>query len=118
MYVVYVLIIIWVVYRLPACLLKNNCSKLIHINSKTPEYVPAYGRIRGFEDTCVSNNIPYNIITADFGNSYTSTVEQIRQIFDQIEEAGSGKKGIFLSNDTYANIIFKYSYTKIWYTAF
>lgn len=85
-------------------LIKNNCSKLIHINSKTPEYVPAYGRIRGFEDTCVSNNIPYNIITADFGNSYTSTVKQIRQIFNQIEETGSGKKGIFLSNDTYANI--------------
>ena len=35
---------------------------------------------------------------------FRSTVEQIRQIFDQIEEAGSGKKGIFLSNDTYANI--------------
>lgn len=85
-------------------LIKNNCSKLIHINAKTPEYIPAYGRIKGFKDTCVTNNIPYEIITADFGTSYTSTVEQIRQIFNRIEEMRDEKKGIFLANDTYANI--------------
>lgn len=85
-------------------LIKNNCSKLIHINSKTPEYVPAYGRIKGFEDTCTANNIPHEIITADFGSSYASTVEKIQEIFVHIEKMDDGKKGIFLANDTYANI--------------
>ena len=31
-------------------LAKHGCDVLIHINTPTPESVPAYGRIRGFED--------------------------------------------------------------------
>lgn len=85
-------------------LIKNQCSRLIHINADTPRHIPAYGRIQGFEDTCRTNHIPYEIITADFGNTYSSTVEQIQRIFNQIEEMDETRKGIFLSNDTYANI--------------
>lgn len=85
-------------------LIRNHCSKLIHINANTPKHVPAYGRIKGFEDSCRTNHIPYEIITADFGNSYSDIVEKIQQIFKQIEEMDADKKGIFLSNDTYANI--------------
>ena len=78
--------------------------QLIHINTNTPEYIPAYGRIKGFQDTCKANNVPYEIITADFGDSYASTVEQIHHIFQQIEQMEGEKKGVFLANDTYANI--------------
>lgn len=85
-------------------LIKNKCTRLIHINTDTPRHIPAYGRIQGFHDICTANRIPHEIIKADFGSTYTSTVEQIRRIFNQIEEMNSEKKGIFLSNDTYANI--------------
>lgn len=85
-------------------LIKNNCTKLIHINTKTPKYIPAYGRIQGFEDICKTNHVPYEVITVDFGTSQTSMVEGIRQIFLQIEEMDEEKKGVFLANDTYANI--------------
>lgn len=85
-------------------LIKNNCERLIHINSDTPEYIPAYGRIQGFEDTCKTSNMPYEVITADFGPSYDTTVQQLSRIFTQIEQMGEEKKGIFFANDTYANI--------------
>ena len=85
-------------------LIKNQCSKLIHINTNTPEYIPAYGRIKGFQDTCKANNVPYEIITADFGDSYASTVEQIHHIFFFFLQMEGEKKGVFLANDTYANI--------------
>lgn len=85
-------------------LIKNNCSRLIHINSHTPEYIPAYGRIKGFEDTCKTSSMPYEVITDDFGTSYASMVEHLSRIFSRIEQMGDEKKGLFFSNDTYANI--------------
>ncbi len=85
-------------------LIENKCDKLIHINASIPEYVPAYGRIKGFEDTCQNKQVPYEVITTDFGPSYDSTVEKLREIFFQIEQMDAEKKGLFLSNDTYANI--------------
>lgn len=85
-------------------LIKNHCTKLIHINTNTPEHIPAFGRIKGFEDTCKANHVPYEIITADFGDSYADTAAQIHHIFQQIEQMDGEKKGVFLANDTYANI--------------
>lgn len=85
-------------------LIENHCSKLLHINTDTPKHIPAYGRIKGFEDTCKKNNVPYEVLTADFGPSYASTVERLKRIFAQTEEMGDEKKGIFFANDTYANI--------------
>ncbi len=85
-------------------LIKNHCSKLIHINTNTPKHIPAYGRIKGFEDTCKANHVPYEIITADFGDTYADIATQIHHIFQQTEQMDGEKKGVFLANDTYANI--------------
>lgn len=89
-------------------LMKNECDILFHINAVFPQNVPAYQRIRGFEDTCVQEKSRYHIIQRDMGESYSATQEQIREIFTEIEEGYPDlKKGIFLANDTYANIFLK-----------
>ena len=34
-------------------LIRNQCEILIHVNVPVPKQIPAYNRIRGFEDTCM-----------------------------------------------------------------
>lgn len=86
-------------------LIKNNCDVLIHINNVFPEYVPAYDRIRAFIDICNYNNVRYELIKENFGYSYESVFAKMQNIFNEIDKKYIGqKKGIFLSNDTYANI--------------
>ena len=93
-------------------LIRNKSDVLIHINVPVPEHIPAYNRIRGFEDTCKEHHIPYELVLRDMGSTYESTFAQIKSIFLEIEEKyPDKKKGIFLSNDTYAiiflNLIFQ-----------
>lgn len=87
-------------------LVKSGCDVLIHINSDVSEEVPSYGRIKGFCDICKERNIPYELILTDMGSSYEEASVNIRAQLDTIEEKYSGKcKGIFMSNDTHANIL-------------
>ncbi len=86
-------------------LIKNNCDVLIHINNIFPDYVPSYDRIRAFIDVCDNNNAKYELIRENFGYNYESVFAKMQNIFNEIDEKYLGqKKGIFLSNDTYANI--------------
>ncbi len=86
-------------------LIKNDCDILIHINNIFPEYVPAYDRIRAFIDICNYNNIKYELIKENFGYSYEEVFVKMQSIFNEIDNKYiDQKKGIFLSNDTYANI--------------
>lgn len=86
-------------------LIRNHCDVLIHVNALFPDSLPTYGRIQGFLDTCTENHVKYELIRRDYGESYEEMYEQIKNVFDEIEEKYPGqKKGIFLSNDTYANI--------------
>ena len=71
-------------------LIRDKCDILIHINVDVPKYVPAYDRIRAFEDTCTEHNIPYELslnVSGDIDEKYPDK-----------------KKGVFLANDTYANM--------------
>lgn len=86
-------------------LIRNKCEILIHINVPVPEEIPAYNRIRGFEDTCREHHAPYDLILRDLGYNYETTFQAIRQVFQTIEQTyPDKKKGVFLANDTYANI--------------
>lgn len=86
-------------------LIRSRCEILIHINVPVPEQVPAYNRIRGFEDTCKERRVPYDLMLGDLGCSYETTFQAIRRVFQQIEQTyPDKKKGVFLANDTYANI--------------
>lgn len=87
-------------------LVKSGCDVLIHINSDVSKNVPAYGRIIGFCDICKEQNISHELILTDMGNGYSETSAIIEGLLENIERKYSGKcKGIFMSNDTHANIL-------------
>lgn len=84
----------------------HHCDVMLHINTPTHESTPAYGRIRGFQDYCQQHNLPSEMFIQDLGNNHEETQEKLQNILSVIEEKYSGqKKGIFVSNDTYANIL-------------
>lgn len=94
-------------------LIRNQCDVLIHINVHVPENIPAYDRIRAFEETCREYHVPYELNLNVSGDSYQELFEQMRVIFQDIDSKYSGqKKGIFLSNDTYANIFLNLIFQK------
>lgn len=87
-------------------LYKNQCDIYIHINTDVPPETPAYGRIRGFQDICRDQQLPHELILSDLGNSYPEASNRILPIFESIEKKyANQKKGIFMSNDTHANIL-------------
>lgn len=86
-------------------LIKNKCDILVHINSLPKEDIPAYDRIRGFEDLCKNSDLPYLIYDKDLGLNHQTISGHLSQIFTELEEKYPNKvKGIFLANDTYASI--------------
>lgn len=83
----------------------HNCEVLIHINSPTAEDVPAYGRLKGFQDFCRENHLENRVILQNLPVSQ-ETSSHMQGILDELERDYTGrKKGIFVSNDTYANIL-------------
>ena len=58
-----------------------------------------------FEDTCTEHNIPYELSLNVSGDSYNDLFSQMKVIFNNIDEKyPDKKKGVFLANDTYANM--------------
>lgn len=87
-------------------LAKSDCDLLIHANADFPEYVPAYGRIKGFQDFCESNKFDYKIMIRDFGGKFEENLKKINDFFNELEENYADKKiGIFMPNDTHANML-------------
>lgn len=85
---------------------KSGCEVLIHINSDLSPKVPAYGRIRGFLDVCEERQIEHELILKDLGNTFEEQVKQLSDILETLESKYAGrKKGIFISNDTAANVM-------------
>lgn len=94
-------------------LIRNNCDIMLHINVDVPKNVPAYDRIRAFEDTCREHNIPYELHLDVTGDSYQDIYAQMRSIFSNIDARyPDKKKGVFLSNDTYANMFLNLIFQK------
>ncbi|MGN0632646.1 MAG: LacI family DNA-binding transcriptional regulator, partial [Oscillospiraceae bacterium] len=86
-------------------LAKSGCDILIHANADFPEAVPAYGRIKGFREFCESNGFEHKIMIRDFGGSFEENLAEITKLFNELEEISNDKKvGIFMPNDTHANI--------------
>ena len=85
---------------------KSDCDILIHVNADVPDTSPASGRIRGFVDICKEYQLPYELILTDLGNTFLENQERITQLVDRLERTYPGKKkGIFMSNDTHANVL-------------
>jgi DNA-binding LacI/PurR family transcriptional regulator len=87
-------------------LLNHNCDVFIHLNSPTAPDVPAYGRIQGFLDICQENNLNHKIIYRVLGNTYDQIRQNLSEIISQLEQDYlQQRKGIFVSNDTDANVL-------------
>lgn len=86
-------------------LCKNNCHILFHLNQQVSPTTPGYQRIQGFLDTCQEHDWPHKLIKTSFGKTYEENEKRMNEIFQEMEESYSGqKKGVFISNDTHANI--------------
>lgn len=87
-------------------LAKTGADVLIHINAEFSSQIPSYGRIKGFTDICKEYKIPHELILTDTGHSYEETSQILKNLIEDIDIRYTGKtKGIFLPNDTFANIV-------------
>lgn len=94
-------------------LIRDKCDVLIHVNADVPKSIPAYDRIRAFEDTCQEYHVPYELNLNVIGDSYQDIFAQMKHIFSDIDEKyPCKKKGIFLANDTYANMFLNLIFQK------
>ena len=87
-------------------LAKTGADILIHINVELSPQVPSYGRLKGFSDICVEYQSPHELILTDTGHSYEESSLILKDLLETIDSKYQGKtKGIFLPNDTFANIM-------------
>ena len=99
-----------------ALLEEQQCDILIHINSPTDPRIPAYGRIRGFEDYCRTNGLAHEVILRELDRSYEEDQAILQDILREWDKKYARKKiGVFMANDTTANtllnlIIRRYGY--------
>lgn len=86
-------------------LIDDKCEILIHINTDLKESIPSYKRIQAFKDTCKLYNKKHHVYLSILGKDYNEIYESIYKTYLDIEEKYPKiKKGIFMSNDTHANI--------------
>ena len=88
-------------------LAKHNCDILIHLNTSdtTPER-PAYGRVRGFRDICEERKLNHREIFIERSNIFEEMQSRIEEVVRELDTVYPDmKKGIFVSGDTYANIL-------------
>ena len=87
-------------------LYKNHCDILIHGTADISPEVPAYGRIKGFVDICEERQIPYELCLQHWGNTFEENRTKIKEFLEYLDDKYKGKrKGVFMSNDTHANIL-------------
>lgn len=87
-------------------LAKTGADVLIHINAELSPQIPSYGRIKGFSDICKEYQVPHELILTATGSSYEASSQILKDLLETIDSKYQGKtKGIFLPNDTFANIM-------------
>ena len=87
-------------------LAKSGCDILLHANADFPNTIPAYKRIQGFQDFCETNGLEHCIMIRNFGANFEENNAEIVKLLQEIEETYAEKKvGIFMPNDTHANIL-------------
>ena len=97
-----------------ASLLKESCCDiLIHVNADIPDTSPASGRIHGFIDTCRKYQLPHELILTHLGDTFEESRARILELIDILERKyPDKKKGIFMPNDTHANVLLNILFQK------
>lgn len=92
---------------------KSSCDILVHVNADIPDTVPAYGRIRGFVDTCKEYSLPYELILTQLGDTFEENLAHLTRLVDRLDAKYPGKKkGVFMPNDTHANVLLNILFRK------
>ena len=92
---------------------KSDCDILIHVNGNIPDTAPASGRIKGFVDVCEEYDVPYELILTHLGNTFEENRNKIEEIVALLEKKyPDRKKGIFMPNDTHANVLLNFLFQK------
>ena len=87
-------------------LIDCGCETVFHINNPLKKNNPGYGRIRGYEKVVKDNAINHKEFIIETNDSYSKLIPVMENIVKQIEiDYSNIKKGIFVSNDTYANVL-------------
>ncbi len=96
-------------------LIRDHCDVLIHINADVSKIIPAYNRIRAFEDICKEHHVPYELNLNVCGDSYQELFSQMKIIFADIDEKYPGQKKGVLSCERHLCEYVPESYlSKIW----
>ena len=100
-------------YQAAGLLAKCDCDMLFHINSSCDEAIPASGRVRGFTGFCEEHGLQNKLILREFGHTHEEAKRQLTEVLEELETSYAGrKKGVFLSNDTLANILLNLLFRK------
>ena len=92
---------------------RQNCDMLLHINSPSAPSVPAYGRIQGFLDYCKGHQLKHQLILREMNSAHESIQAHLTETLTEIEQNYKGlRKGIFISNDTQANVLLNLLFRK------
>ncbi len=92
---------------------RQNCDMLLHINSPSSPSVPAYGRIQGFLDYCKGHQLKHQLILQEMNSAHESIQAHLTETLTEIEQNYKGlRKGIFISNDTQANVLLNLLFRK------
>lgn len=96
-------------YQAASLLASHRCDVIIHINyikATVHSEIPAYGRIEGFLDCCKEHSIRHEMILKEMEDTYESTSCYLSDVLENIAAKYQGlKKGLFVSNDTHANVL-------------
>ncbi len=64
-------------------------------------------------DVCEENHVPYELILTHLGDTFEENKEKISEVLEELEEKyPDKKKGIFMPNDTHANVLLNLLFRK------
>ena len=87
-------------------LYRNKCDVLIHINGDIAPEIPSRARINGFLDFCREHQIAHEWVLKDLSIDYEETSKILLEVVDYLNQKyPERKKGIFMPNDTHANVL-------------
>lgn len=87
-------------------LYRNKCDVLIHINGDIAPEIPSRARINGFLDFCREHQIAHEWVLKDLSINYDETSKILLEVVDYLNQKYPvRKKGIFMPNDTHANVL-------------
>lgn len=94
-------------------LAEHDCDVYIHINTPMSPEVPGYGRVQGFLDFCREHQLPHRVFFREMRTSPAIAKQSLSDILEELERDYAGqKKGIFVSDDTHANILLNLLFRK------